>query len=232
MAPLSRLAVLVLAAFLLVPRAARAQTEGETRSGMAALKARFPAAAQKPAEPAADPAKLRASATIIDKAGLPMSELIDASDKGMGWTPKNIADLGPAITAASRAVEKLQNENPSAVGATFYGGGTMVNLDESIKWATGLWGGSDLKRGCVSHQGVTLAAVRPVLKDSSLDVRAVFVMRKVGPHHAVLVFPKGSDWKKTAVVLDGWIHQESAPNRMTYLFKDWYGFTSWGVDLE
>jgi hypothetical protein len=205
---------------------------------MAELKARFPAAAQKPAEPpkaaepAVDPAKLRASATIIEKAGLPMSELIDASDKGMGWTPANIADLGPAITAASRAVAKLHQDNPSNVSATFYGNGSMVNLEDSIKWATGLWGGSDLKRGCVSHQNVTYAAATGALKASSLEVRGVFTLRKVFSHHAVIVFPKGTDWKKTGVVLDGWIHQESDPDKMTYLFKNWYGLTSWKVSLE
>jgi hypothetical protein len=238
MAPLSRPAAAALAVLLLAPAVLRAQTEQDARAGMSALKDRYAGGAQKPAESAApgaaaiDPAKLRASADTITKAAIPMSELIDASDSGMGWKPANVADLGPAIEAASRAVRKLHDENPSNVSATFYGGGTMVNLEESIKYATGLWGGSDLKRGCVSHQNVTLNAVEPVLRGSSLEVHGVFVIRKVTGHHAVIVFPKGTDWKKSGVVLDGWIHQESEPSRMTYLFKNWYGATSWKVALE
>jgi len=167
------------------------------------------------------------SAAMVEQAGLKPSQL-----SKMGWTDLNISDLGPAIKAASRAVQKLHDENPSAVGDQIYGNGTMVNLEDSIKYATGMWGGSDLKRGCLTHQSVTLDAARPVLKNGSLDIRGIFAVRRVTPHHAVIVFPKGSDWKKTGVVLDGWIHQESAPDRMTYLFTDWYGPTIWKVALE
>ncbi len=232
MAPRARPAVLALASFLLVPALSRAQSEADARAGIAALKGRYSAAAQKPAEVSADPAKLRASEAIVERAGLPLAALIYASDQGMGWTPADIADLGPAIAAASGAVRKLHDENPSSVSAAFYGNGTMVNLEESIKAATGLWGGSDMKRGCVSHQSVTLAAVRPVLRNGPLEARGVFVVRGASPHHAVIVFPKGSDWKRTGVVFDGWIHQESDPAKMTYLFKDWYGVASWKVELE
>lgn len=231
MAPLARPALLAI--LLLAPSALCAQTEADAQAGMAALKARYSAAgAQQPAAAAPDPAKLRASHAEIQKAGIAIATLIDASPEGMNWSPNNVADLGPAIEAASRAVERLHEENPSNVSATFYGNGTMTNLEDSIKWATGLWGGSQMKRGCVSHQSVTLSAVRPALKDSSLEVSGVFVVRKITGHHAVIVFPKGTDWKRTGVVLDGWIHQESEPSRMTFLFKDWYGLTSWKVSLE
>jgi hypothetical protein len=239
MAPLAR--PVLLAALVLAPVRLFAQPEDQARADMAALKARYSAAgAQRPAEAAAaapaaspvDPVKLRASHDAIQKAGIPIATLIDGSPEGMNWSPANVADLGPAIAAASRAVEKLHDENPSNVAATFYGNGTMTNLEESIKWSTGLWGGSEMKRGCVSHQNATLSAVSPVLKDSSLAVSGVFVVRKVTGHHAVIVYPKGTDWKRTGVVLDGWIHQESEPSRMTFLFKDWYGVTSWKVSLE
>lgn len=242
MAPLSRPALL--AVLLLSPAILRAQSdpEGEAQalSGMKALKGRYNGAVQIPADAvaaaapdgSADLAKLRASSDEIRKAGIPIVGLTGAPPQGMGWNLRNIADLGPAIEAASRAVEKLHEDNPSNVSATFYGNGSMVNLEDSIKWATGLWGGSDLKRGCVSHQTVTYNAVAPLLNKSSLEVHGVFVVRKVTGHHAVIVFPRGTDWKQTGVVLDGWIHQESAPDRMTYLFKDWYGVTSWKVSLE
>lgn len=233
MAPLAR--PVLLAALVLAPACLWAQSEGEAdaRARMAALKAQYSAAgAQRPPQAAAaapasapvDPAKLAASKAVIASAKI--------APETLGWTDQNLADLGPAITAASRAVEKLHDDNPSNVSATFYGNGTMVNLEDSIKWATGLWGGSDLKRGCVSHQNVTYNAVAPLLAKSSLEVHGVFVVRKVTGHHAVIVFPRGTDWKKTGVVLDGWIHQESEPSRMTFLFPDWYGATSWKVSLE
>ena len=212
MAVHSSSSVLALAALLFLPAFPRAQSEEDAQAGIAALKSRFTGAAQRPPD-------------AVAKAGLPPGGLT-------GWTPGNLADLGPAIEAASRAVRKLHDENPSAVAATPYGNGTLTNMEDSIKWATGLWGGSEMKRGCVSHQGVTLAAVKPVLKDGSLEARGVFVVRKIVGHHAVIVFPKGSDWKRTGVVLDGWIHQESDPAKMTFLFKDWYGPTSWKVALE
>lgn len=245
--PLLRAAVLTLAAAALLPLPSRAQSEQEARDAMAALKAKYahdgaqaaaaPAGAPASASPAAaapalDPAKVRESQQIVENAGIPTYKLIDQSDDGPKWTTRNVTDLGPAITAASRAVTRLYEQNPSNVSATFYGNGTMVNLEESIKYATGAWGGSDMKRGCVSHQQTTLSAVQPVLKDSSLEVHGVFVVRKVTGHHAVIVFPKGTDWKKTGVVLDAWIHQSSEPKDMTYLFKDWYGVTSWKVELE
>ncbi|HXT00671.1 MAG TPA: hypothetical protein VN915_08365 [Elusimicrobiota bacterium] len=240
MAPLERSALL--AALLLAPAAVGAQSDAETqaRDGMAALKAKYAAAgaqrpsdaAAAPAQAAVDPAKLRASHEVIQKAGIPITTLIDASPDGMNWTPANVADLGPVITAASRAVGELHARYPSEVSGTFYGNGTMVNLEESIGAATHLWPSNDFQRGCVAHQNTTLNAVVPVARVTSLEVHGVFVVRKVTGHHAVIVFPKGTDWKKTGVVLDGWIHQESAPDRMTFLFKDWYGLTSWKVALE
>lgn len=224
MAPLARPALL--AVLLLTPAVLRAQTEADARAGMAALKEKYSAAgAQKPAEtaPTVDPGKLASSKAVIANAKI--------SPEKLGWTDQNLADLGPAITAASRAVDKLHEDNPSEVSKMPYGGGSAVNLEDSIKWATGAWGGSELKRGCVSHQGVTFSAVASAIKNGSLEVRGVFVHRGVFGHHAVIVFPKGSDWKK-GVVLDGWIHQESAPDRITFLFKDWNGLTSWGAALE
>ena len=227
MAPLARPALL--AAFLLAPAVLCAQTQADAEAGMAALKQKYAAAgAQRPADSAApaavDPARLAESKKVIASAGI-------APEKA-GWTDRNLADLGPAITAASAAVEKLYGENDSAVGRMPYGNGTMVNLEESIGAATHLWPSDDFRRGCVSHQNVTLNAVRPVLKDSTLEAHGVYVVRKVTPHHAVIVFPKGTDWKKTGVILDAWIHQQWAPNRMTYTFPDWYSAATFAAKLE
>jgi hypothetical protein len=224
MAPLSRPALL--AALVLAPAAVFGQTEADALARMRALKESYKAEAQRPADaaPAVDPAKLADSKALVAKARIEPEKL--------GWTDQNIADLGPAIRAASLAVEKLHEENPSNVSATFYGNGTMVNLEESIKAATHLWGGSDFKRGCVSHQNVTLNAVAKVLSRTTLEFHGISVLRKVSPHHAVIVFPMGTDWRKTGVIFDGWIHQESAPDRMTFTFPDWFGAATFKAELE
>lgn len=231
MAPLARPAFL--AVLLLAPGLARAQMQA-TQDDIANLKKKYSMLGmQAPLVPAATPVSV---AAVVDPALLAASKAVVASagiaPEKVGWTDQNIADLGPAIKAASAAVKKLHADVDSPVGDTFYGNGTMVNLEQSIGAATRLWPYNDYKRGCVSHQNVTIAAVAPILAKTSLVASDIGVMRGVGPHHAVIVFPRGTDWKKTGVIFDGWIHQESAPNRMTYLFKDWYGLTSWKVALE
>jgi len=178
------------------------------------LAAAAPAAAQT-----VDAAKLRESQAAVEKAGLPLYKLIDASDQGMQWSPRNIADLGPAIQAASRAVEELHQKFPSAV-ADAYGNGTMTNIEDTFK----LFGGGSLERGCLSHQAATYDAVRPVLANGSLEVHKVRINATVAfPHNAVVVVPKGKDYRKSGVVFDGWKRQKSAPDKMTYLFADWQG---------
>jgi hypothetical protein len=217
MAPRAR--PFALAALLVFPAFARAQSEADARARIGALKDRFPPAAQKPSEAApADPAKYRASADAIAKAGIPISVLIDGSDAGMGWTATNVADFGPAIAAAGGAVKTLHLKYPSAV-ADAYGSGTMTNIEDTFK----LFGGGNLERGCLSHQAVTFGAVKPALANSSLEVKKIRI-GTVLPHNAVIVFPKGGDWKKAGVVFDGWLRQKSEPDKMTYLFRKWIGF--------
>jgi hypothetical protein len=230
------LAAFALAACLLAPGPSSAQTEGDAQAGIAALKNRYSGGAQKAALPDAsapvDPARLRASADVIGKAGIKMSDLIDASDAGMGWTVRNVADLGPAVTKASDAVEALHQKYPSAV-AEAYHWGTATNLEDTFKTFDGK---HHLERGCISHQEVTFDAVNGALgRDSSLVVKKI----RIGTafqHNAVIVYPKpGADvaadpdklaahWKRTGVIFDGWVTQRSDPDKMTYLFKKWISF--------
>ena len=232
MTPFARPVVLALAAFLLVPASSRAQLEGAA-DGISALKKQYAGAAQKPADaaPAVEPSKLRASLDVVGKAGLKASDLIDASPDGMNWLPANIADFGPAITAASGAVETLHQKYPSAV-ADAYGSGTMTNIEDTFK----LFGGGRLERGCISHQGVTFDAVKGALgAKSSLVVKKIRI-GTVLQHNAVIIYPKPADvvaadadklaahWKRTGVIFDGWLRQKSDPAKMTYLFKDWISF--------
>ena len=51
------------------------------------------------------------------------------------------------------------------------------------------------------------------------------------PHNAVIIFPTGTDWKKTGLVLDAWKRQKSDLDKMVYKFTDWYGTVDAGVKL-
>jgi hypothetical protein len=202
------------------------------------LLAAAPALAQNQYGPD-DSAKTRASQAEIQKAGIPIYTLIDGSDQGMQWSAQNVADFGPAIEAASKAVAKLHAQYPSAV-ADAYGNGAMTNLEDTFK----LFGGGNLERGCISHQSVTFDAVKPVLAGTSLVVRKVRELSTGAfPHNAVIVFPQPSEevaadpkkleahWRRSGVVFDGWKRQKSDPDKMTYLFKDWYGYVDLHVHL-
>ena len=120
------------------------------------------------ADPAIDPEKLRASAEAIGKTRVQMYDLIDQSDQGMQWTPSNVADLGEALKAASKAVAELHAAHPSAV-ADAYGNGSMTNIEDTFK----LFGGGNLERGCISHQATTFDAVKPLLAKSTLIISTV-----------------------------------------------------------
>jgi hypothetical protein len=203
MAPLPRLAGAISLLLLAAAASVRAQSD-DARAAILAQAAR-----QKQA----------AANAVVARAGLPLDPAKPESLPALGWSGRNLADLGPAITAAGRAVADLHAKYPSAV-ADAYGSGTMTNIEDTFK----LFGGGNLERGCISHQTVTFAAVKPVLAGSSLEVRKIRELSHGAfPHNAVVVFPKGADWKSAGVVFDGWKRQKSDPDKMTYLFKDWYG---------
>ncbi|MEK7390435.1 MAG: hypothetical protein AAB036_12155 [Elusimicrobiota bacterium] len=165
-----------------------------------------------------DPQKLKSARELLSATAVPHHELLDPSNQGMKWSLRNVADLGPILLAARGAVADLHVRNPSAV-ADAYGNGVMTNIEDTLK----LFGEGALERGCVSHQSVTFDAVKPAAKDSSLQVKKIRI-RTVFQHNAVIVFPKGSDWKQSGVVLDGWIRQKSDLDKMVYAFRKWVGF--------
>lgn len=175
-----------------------------------------------------DSKKLNASHETINKTKVPLYKFIDQSDQGMQWSVANVADVGPALEAASNAVALLHAAHPSAV-ADAYGNGSMTNIEDTFK----LFGGGNLERGCISHQYTTYNAVKKALGDkSSLTVSKIRVRLKFAfPHNAVIIFPTGTDWKKTGIVLDAWKRQKSALDKMVYTFPDWYGLVDAGAKL-
>jgi hypothetical protein len=42
-------------------------------------------------------------------------------------------------------------------------------------------------------------------------------------HHAVIVFPKGEDYRKSGIVLDAWICQRPELDKMVFPYKAWAG---------
>lgn len=160
--------------------------------------------------------KVRAGHDAFQRAGIPLYKVIDASDKGMKWSVQNMADFGPLVQAASDAVARLHAKYPSAT-ADAYGNGTMTNIEDSFK----MFGGGNLERGCISHQSVTFAALRPLLTNKSLTVSKVRYGLPPTQHNAVVVYPNGTDWKYTGVVFDGWLKQKSDPDKMVYLYETW-----------
>lgn len=154
----------------------------------------------------------------LERTGIPIHVLIDASEGGMGWSAQNVADVGPSLEAASHAVAILHDRFPSAVADT-YGNGTLTNIEDTVKW----FGTGDLERGCLSHQRLTYEAARRALDGSSLEVAKVRI-GTVLEHNAVVVYPKGTDWQRTGIVLDGWVRQKSALDKMVYTFPNWVRF--------
>ncbi len=164
-------------------------------------------------------AKARAERPLRE-AGLDPDELAKA-----GWNSEALQQLGGAIERASAAVREMHSRFPDAV-ADAYHNGTMTNLDQSLFAAyraitkDDVGKRADYKRGCVSHQETTLRAVRG-LPTPALEVKPLMVGSTVLEHHAVIVFPKGSDWQNTGVVLDGWIHQQYESSQMTFTISAW-----------
>lgn len=167
------------------------------------------------AEPSVDPAKLRASRKVLADTLVPFYELADPTNQGMQWSLRNVADLGPALTEASAAVKKLHEQYPSAT-ADAYGNGMMTNIEDTFR----LFGGGKLERGCISHQGTTFDAIKPLLEKSSLTVKKIRVGLLM-QHNAVIVYPTDKDWRRSGVILDAWLRQKSDLHKMVYTFRSW-----------
>ena len=152
---------------------------------------------------------------VFKLAGIERGQLLERF-----WQPQHVADGGEAIKAASLAIKKLYEKHPSAVAdaynCKYMGGGVgaLTNMEESFK----ALGGGNLERGCLSHQAVTMGAIKP----GSLEVRKIMYGKGL-EHHAVIMYPKGEDWKHSGIVLDAWLCQRWQPDKMVYLYKDWAG---------
>ncbi|MDX6770714.1 MAG: hypothetical protein SF051_14360 [Elusimicrobiota bacterium] len=177
-----------------------------------------PAAGEAAPVPATDAAaRIRAAHAELTDAAVPVAVVIEMGERKMGWTVTNMADFAGVIPAASRATAALHASNPDAV-AEFYRGrciaaGTLTNLNGTIR--------GDLNRGCIAHQQAVFGPARAAA-GSSLEVKKI----RYGlfpQHNAVIVFPRGTDWRYTGIVLDGWKCQTSEPRRMVYLYENWGG---------
>jgi hypothetical protein len=149
----------------------------------------------------------KAEASLLD------ADLLPSDLKARGWKEEDFPALAEAISLASKAVKDLHDKYPSAV-ADAYGNGTMTNIEDSFK----LFGGGNLERGCLSHQAVTFSALGPL--SSVLEVKKLMVGKGL-EHHAVIVYPKGTDWQSSGVVLDGWPNQSAVPKSMTFTISQW-----------
>lgn len=177
------------------------------------------ASASYAADPnAIDPEKARASMATIGKTKIPAYELLDQSDQGMQWNARNLADVGVALEAGSKAIAALYAAHPSAV-ADAYGNGSMTNIEDTMK----LFGGGNLERGCISHQQTTFDAAAPTLAKSSLIIKKIRI-GTVLQHNAVIIYPDGKDWKQSGIVFDSWLKQKADLGRSVYTFKNWVSF--------
>jgi|GEM_PF-3243471 len=160
-----------------------------------------------PAELAQEEAFRRSQSAILD-ADLALSDLRDR-----GWQDRDFPALAEAIRLGSQAVKSLHDKYPSAV-ADDYGNGTMTNIEDSFK----LFAGGNLERGCLSHQQETLSALAPLRP--VLEIKRLMIGKGM-EHHAVIVYPKGADWKRAGVVLDGWPNQSHIPKKMAFTVDQW-----------
>jgi hypothetical protein len=161
-----------------------------------------------PARLSQEEAYRQSLATILD-ADLTLSNLRDR-----GWRDGDFPALAEAIRLASQAVKALHAKHPSPV-ADAYGSNTLTNLEHSFKTFAGTRG----DRGCLSHQAETISALAGVR--SALDVKRLMIGDGLVEHHAVIIYPKGADWEKAGVVLDGWPNQSDVPRKMTLTVDHW-----------
>lgn len=127
-----------------------------------------------------------------------------------GWTQQQLADLDRVTGKTQQHFQQYYADHPKLVGND---NGTVANL-----WGTVTF---DLSRGCKAHQNEEIIAVRGNLPPrSDLEVRRIGVGAGY-EHHAVVVYPKGTDWQKTGVVVDPWIQQSADPGRFLRPFDQW-----------
>lgn len=139
-----------------------------------------------------------------------------------GWTPKTTQQLARGIGESSKAVEQLHLEHPSATADAYRDSaispltGTLTNIEDSAKKAVGA---GDFERGCLSHQ----AAVYDAVSNAGLDgVEARKIMiGGVMEHHAVVLTPRGQDWRTAGVVIDPWPLQSSTASQMVFPIDAW-----------
>lgn len=129
------------------------------------------------------------------------------------------AELHDAISRALSATLSLHQKYPSTMGSC---NGDYSNVQDTLKAPIEIFSKKEntLPRGCLSHQN----SVDLVLggRYRSLTVSKVQIGYGL-EHHAVVVYPNGSDWKKAGVVFDGWLKQDCviSASDMTYGIAEW-----------
>ena len=101
-------------------------------------------------------------------------------------------------------------QNPTLLGSS---SGTVANL-----WGTAKL---DLSRGCRDHQTMSYAAAKGDQRPGSeLEVKRLGIGHGA-EHHAVVIYPKGTDWKETGVVVDPWTKQSTRPDDFLRPMESW-----------
>lgn len=155
---------------------------------------------------------------LIDLAGgapppssaVPASMSLTLSTKG--WTSKQLGELDSMSQAVTQSYGSYYQQNPTLLGEH---SGTLANLWGTLKL--------DLSRGCRDHQDQSFAATKGDQRPgATLDVKRIAIGAGA-EHHAVVVFPKGTDWKKTGVVVDPWTRQSTKPEDFLRTVDAWKG---------
>ncbi|MBI4803080.1 MAG: hypothetical protein HY796_11205, partial [Elusimicrobia bacterium] len=148
-----------------------------------------------------------------------------SEDKLNYYTEKDKQDLARIADSASLRIEKHFKDNPNLVGdlcAGLPGCGGVTNSILAYLLTKG-----DVNRMCAAIEPEVLAAARNSLpKDSNLEVKGITINKgKDNEHHAVIVYPKGTDYNKTGVIFDPWQKQSSDPKDMVIPYPKWGWYT-------
>lgn len=206
---------------LLLALPASSDEGGSAASGIDFGQLRSAEFGKAPAAALNDPDRLARAA--VDLSQLDRNRLV-----ALGWTERQLLELGPAILSAHRATCALQREHRNNSG-DFYRGwrlaGTFANAEGTIR--------GDLERGCLAHQRATFAAVSRMRSEQLALSKIRYGL--FPQHNAVIAYPAGTDWRYTGVVFDGWLRQSCVPSEMTYRYESWGAIRPrklFGIEIE
>ncbi len=137
------------------------------------------------------------------------------------YSEKDKKDLSLIADNSSLKIEEHFNDNPNFIGNLCRGGtwcGWLTN-----KLTVNIFTKKGVERMCAAIEPEILAAARASLpKDSNLEVKGITINKgEKYEHHAVIVYPKGTDYHKSGVIFDPWLKQSSDPKDMVIPYPKW-----------